>query len=236
VTRQLAFFINLGSVFLVSGASLFSQTTHVSVVPDSVKSGTFEASKGSGKVPLESRALQARIELPSHNTAILDVLMLYDPGTKLFWWQADPVPAVRHDLDFSKLLPPNSVICITDSKFVTFWNGWISADQILVRESAEHYSSLDEGQAHVLAALENSRGDIDSGKFIHEYKKVKFGRPDRDFLFAKNVENLVGPTLRDVRRVGNEWQIIEDGPNGGSALIVLSDQYEVVKTTILPSK
>ncbi|HWY21204.1 MAG TPA: hypothetical protein VNX26_08290 [Candidatus Acidoferrum sp.] len=136
----------------------------------------------------------------------------------------------------SALLPHDSVICLTDSKFVLFWNGWVSTGHILIRESAERYSSLDKGLARVLLALEGWRGDIEAGKFLHEYKEVQFQGLDRDFLFARNVANRVGPRLSDVKRVGNEWHIVEDGPNGGSALIVLDDKYDFIRTTLLPFK
>ena len=87
-----------------------------------------------------------------------------------------------------------------------------------------------------MLALEAKRPEIEAGKFLHEYREVRFSDLDRDFLFARNVSNRVGPTLREVKRVGNEWHVVEDSPNGGSALIVLDDEYKVLKTTILPSK
>ena len=130
----------------------------------------------------------------------------------------------------------NSIICLTTSKFVLFWNGWTSGGRILIRESAERYPSFEKGLQHVLLAIAGKRDDIEAGKFIHAYKEVQFSELNRDFLFARNVANRVGPTLREVRRVANEWHIVEDGPNGGSAVIVLNDQYQVLKTTILPSK
>lgn len=236
--RQLAFFISVVSIFFVGVASCFSQPAHVRIIPGSVKSGTFGVRKGSDKVAVESSELQVRIGLPSHTTTTLDVSMIYDSGTKLFWWRLDSVGAasVRQNPDTPALLPRNSLICLTDSKFVFFWNGWVSGGYILVSDSVEHYSSLDEGKAHLLRVLEDRRGDIDSGKFFDDYRQVEFQELNRDFLCANRSAFCIGPTLRDVRRVGDEWRIIEDGPNGGSALIVLNDKYEVIKTTLTPSK
>jgi hypothetical protein len=238
VIRQLTFFVSVMSVFLVSAASCFSQPTHVHVVPESVKSGSFEVRKGSGEVSVESRELQIRIELPSHRTETLDVSMLYDPGTKLFWWHVGSVEAaaVRRNPDTPVLLLPNSVICLTDSKFVLFWNGQGSGSYIFVFELAEHYSSLDEGQTRLLHMFEDRRNDIDSDKFIEEYKRIFI--KDMDKYFPRDTHSAIniGPMLRDVRRVGDDWQIIEDGHYGGTALIVLNDKYEVVKTTLMPSK
>jgi hypothetical protein len=205
---------------------------HVRASSDSVKSVAVEVQKGSGKVSVESRVLPVQIELPSQKTVPEIVLMFYDPGSKAFWWE-ERLPL---EPALGTLLPRNSVMFLSDSKFILFWNGWVSGDSVFVLESTEHYSSLNEGQAHVLQELEARRDDIQAGRFLHRYKETKPFGLDRAFLYKKNVANAIGPTLRDVKRVGDEWHIVEDGPNGGSALIVLNDQYEVVSTTMLPSK
>jgi len=77
----------------------------------------------SGKTPVESRVLQVKVELSNHNAAILNVLMLYDPHSKLFWWQADPIPSIHQATSISQMLPHNSLIFLTRSIFVMFWNG-----------------------------------------------------------------------------------------------------------------
>lgn len=205
---------------------------HVRVLSDSVKTVALQVQKDSGTVSVESRVLPVQILLPNEKTMPEIVLIFYDPATKAFWWE-DRLP---REPALGTLLPKNSVMVVSDSKFILFWNGWASGDSIFILESTEHYSSLDEGQAHVLQELEAHRGDIQAGRFLHQYTETKPFRLGRDFLYKKYVAKAIGPTMREVRRVGNEWQITEDGPNGGSALIVLNDQYEVVSTTILPSK
>jgi len=231
--RRLTFFGVLIIFLFVSASFLAAQATHIEVVPESVESGTFGVRKGSGMATVESREFQVKIELPSQKSETLHASMLYDPRTKAFWWQTDAVAAAaaRRKLSMPALLPHDSVICLTDSKFVLFWNGPRSGGYVFVLESDEHYSSMDEGQAHVLRSLQ------DRPEFFYDYKRIQLRGLDKDFLFSKGDTAIkTGPKLRDVKRVGGEWQITEDGPNGGSALIVLSDQYEVVKTTILPSK
>lgn len=156
--------------------------------------------------------------------------MFFDTRSKAFWWE-DRLPL---EVTSGRLLPKNSVMFLTDSKFILFWNGWIPNSYILILQSSEHVSSLDEGQDRVLRVLEDRRGDIESGKFLHKYEKVQFPGLDQDFLCAKDSAFCAGPTLEDVKRVGGEWLVYEDGPNGGTAIITLNDQYEVVKATILP--
>jgi len=181
-----------------------------------VNSATVKVKKGVDEVPVMSRELEVKIKLSNGQTATRYLSMLYDPVNGLFWWNTDSpeATAARRKLGMPVFLPRDSIICLTDSRFVLFWNGWVSTGHILIRESDERYPSLNEGLTHVLVALEGRRGDVEAGKFLHEYKEVQFQGLDRDFLFAKNVANLIGPTLKEVRRVGNAWQITEAGPNG----------------------
>jgi hypothetical protein len=219
--------------FLFVAPFISAQATSVQVLPQSIESGAFEVMKGTGKVPVESRELQTRIELASCKTETLHISMLYDPASKLFWWNSDAVAAaeVRRQLAIPSLLPRDSVMCLTNSRFVLFWNGDFSGAHIFVRESREHYLSLDEGQAHVLRAL-HERPD-----FVWDYRRIDFSQLPKDFVFSKTESSIrIGPKLRAVEQIDAEWHITEDGPNGGSAIIVLNGQYEVVSTTVVPSK
>jgi len=145
------------SLFLLRASLLFSQATNVQVVPGSLKSGVFEVKKGAGKVPVESREFQVNIALPNNKNEMLYVSLLYDPHTKLFWWYTDSVAAAsaRQKLGAPMLIPYDSALCLTDSKFVLFWNGPFSGDNIFILDSSEHYSSFDEGQAHFLRMLQD---------------------------------------------------------------------------------
>ena len=234
MTRRNMLLVILACFLIAREGSAISEP-HVKVIHDSMKSSAYEVSSGSGRTSVKARAVQVEVVLPKGENTILNVSMLYDAPSKLFWWQAEPGPAVQQPVDISQLLPQNSVFFLTASKFVMFWNGWVSADRILVRESAEHYSTFDEGQSHVLHVLEERRGDIEAGMFLQEYKEIKFEGLDRDFIFRKNVANLVGPKLREVKHVGNNWRIVEDGPNGGSAVITLSETYQVLSTDVQPA-
>jgi hypothetical protein len=237
MVRQSAFFENLLLPLLLTCSQLLlSLTAPVRIVPESFRSRKVEVRKGVHKIHLESREAEVEIKLSNEKTVTWYVSMLYDPQTRLFWWNSDSLSAAsaRRNLGIPALLPRDSVICLTDSKFVMFWNGWVGGASIFIRESSEKYSSMDEGQSHVLQVLEARRPDIEGGNLIHQYKEVKFPGLNRDFLYKKYVANAIGPTLKDVTEVGGEWHVVEDGPNGGSALIVLNNKYDVLKTTILP--
>lgn len=215
-------------IFVVSAMSALSVVghpspnparQHVKLVPESVKSSTFEVQTESEKVRVERRILDVQMETANHQTVTENVLMFYDPGSKLFWW-AHSLP-LQH-----QPVPKDAVMFLTNSKFIMFWNGWISTGKMVILESSERASTMDEGQEKALRTLEDRHADVEGGKFLQEYKHIDLTL-DSDFLFKKNVANLIGPALRAVSRVGSKWQIVEDGPNGDSAIIALNDKYEV---------
>ena len=237
MTRQSGYLSALLLPFLLTSAKpSFPPEASVRVVPGSAKSGNFEVTKGTDKVRVESREIEVEIRL-TKETVTWYVSMLYDAKTKLLWWNSDSIAAAsaRRNLGVPALLPRGSRVCLTDSKFVLFWNGWVAGDSVFIRESSEQFSSFDEGQAHVLEVIKARRGEIEAGQFVHQYKEVKFPGLSKDFLYKKYVANAIGPELRDVTQIGDEWRIVEDGPNGGSATIVLNDKYEVQSVKVQPA-
>jgi len=91
---------------------------------------------------------------------------------------------------------------------------------------------LDEGQTNVFHVLVDRRGDLQAGRFLHEYKEVAFLGLGRDFIDSRDEATNRGLKLKDVSKIGARWQIIEEGPNGGSATIVLDEKYQVIKTSL----
>ena len=226
---QLIFLVSAMSALSVAGHPYPSPARqHVKLVPESVKSSTFEVQTESGKVWVERRILDVQMETANHQTVTENVLMFYDPRSKLFWW-AHSLP-LQH-----QPLPKNAVMFLTNSKFIMFWNGWVSTGKMVILESSDRFSSIDEGQEKALRTIEDHHVDVEGGKFLQEYKRIDLTL-NSDFRFEKNVANLVGPTLEAVSRVGSEWHIVEDGPNGGCAVIVLNDNYEVLSVKVQPAK
>lgn len=238
MSRRFVNLLTLGATLLfIFVQPCLPRAAAVRVVPGSTRSGTFEVRKGTGRARVESREIEVEIDLPRQQPVRWYVSMLYDPKTKLFWWNSDSVAAAsaRRNQGVPALLPRESTVCLTDAKFVLFWNGWVSGDSIFVRESSDHFSSIESGQDHVLQVLGSRRGDIEAGKFIHQYKEVKFPGLNKDFLYKKYVANAVGPSLKDVTQVDDKWHIVEEGPNGGNALIVLDNNYQVLSVKIEPT-
>lgn len=140
--RQSIFLADAMLVFsAVESTSSLSLVQHVQVLSGSVDSATFRVQRDSGKVTVQSRVLPVQIQLPSNKTVPVDALMFYDPRRKAFWWDRLPL-----GLNSARLLPQDSAMFVTDSKFTIFWNGWVSGGYIMI-QSSDHVSSLHEGRS-----------------------------------------------------------------------------------------
>jgi hypothetical protein len=128
VNRQFIFLAGAMLVFsAVESTSSLSLVQHVQVLSGSVDSATFKVQRDSGKATVHSRVLPVQIQLPSNKTVHVDVLMFHDPRSKAFWWDRLPL-----GLSPARLLPQDSAMFVTDSKFIFFWNGWVSGGYIMI--------------------------------------------------------------------------------------------------------
>jgi len=172
---------------------------------------------------IEQRSFQASIAIPgSTKPHQIDVVMLYDPGSGLFWWHYLLVePGQTGEAD---RFVANSTFNILGPRLVCFT---FRAGSLWVGESTAHYSSLPEGQSKVMDTIRNRSGEISSGT-LSVFHKVDLGRtlPFTFYELNGNSNPLIQPKLRAVSRLNGEWRLILDGPNGDSAIVQLNDKYE----------
>jgi hypothetical protein len=133
-----------------------SLSSRVKVMQIVVESKAVQIMKDGRNVPAVFRELRLEIPFPSGKTGPLEILMLHEPGSGSFWWQYQSVVPgqASHQLsDFTG----RSVVYITGNRVVTFS---FSRPSIWVGESTEHYATMSDGQASVLAQInEQSTGD-----------------------------------------------------------------------------
>lgn len=182
-------------------------------------------------VELDEESFQASVALPGSPTpGQIDVIMLYDPSRGLLWWHyllGEPGQAGEIDRFVT-----NSVFYVLNSKIVCFM---FQSRSLWVGESTAHYSSLAEGRARVLATIKSRLEEISTGR-LSVFRKVDLGRtlPFTFYELNGNSNPIVGPAVRTVSRVDGHWQVTVNGPNGDSAVVVLSDKYDVMNAHILP--
>jgi len=180
-------------------------------------------------VEVELRAARLSIAFPSGKVGYADVRMLYEPRTKLFWWTYQTIepngPVLRASLD-------DFAVYLTDSKIVAF-NLFMSA--LSVRDSMSHFLSLDEGQTKILERIRENAERIENGSMTWA-RTIRLGPALPDFLLLKGSAAPPHAKVREVTKAPGEWRLILDGPNKNSAEVVLSDEYDLLRATVLPSE
>lgn len=202
-------------VQIVESIQATTQPTHV------VKDGR--------PVQVELRAARLSIAFPSGKMGQADIRMLYEPRTKLFWWTYRTVepngPELRASLD-------DFAVYVTDGRVVAF-NLFLSA--LSVRDSTSHFLSLDEGQTKVLDRIRQNAERIEKGSMTWS-RTIRLGPALPDFLLLKGSAAPPHATIREVTKSPGEWRLILDGPNKNAAEVVLTDEYDLLRATVLPSE
>jgi len=182
-------------------------------------------------VEIRQQSFQASVVVPGGTKpSQLDVGMLYDPGSGLFWWHYLLIePGQSGEID--RFLT-NSTFYILDTRIVCFM---YRSGFLWVGESTAHFPSLAEGQSNIVDTFKTRRREISSGT-LSAFRKVDIGR-SLPFTFSElsgNSNPLIEPKLRAVSRVNGEWRLVLDGPNGDSAIVHLNDQYEQTGSKVVP--
>jgi len=179
------------------------------------------------------RELGLTITYPSGKTARAEILMLHDPETGLFWWRYLGVePGGGSHLVQRPI--PDSVLYITDDKVVGFS---YSTPNLWVRESTEHFPTIEAGQASVLAELKNRGKQLEEGTsswFVPINVASSLGP---EFLHLKgSASSFPEPKLQQVTRKEGRWRLTLQGPNKDRVDLVLSDDYKIIDVVRLSSK
>jgi hypothetical protein len=220
----------IGIFVLTAVLGTSSQVAHVRIVSGSARSKPIHLVEDGRQISLEAREVQLSISFPSGKTGAANVLMLYEPRNRFFWWTYENGQGVSPggitDRFFSQ-----SMIYVTEAKIVGFTGGAF----LEVRELAERRANMEDGQSSVLATIENSRGEIEGGE-LRGYLHVNLAKSlPSDFVHLRgNAAPLPLPKLREVSMRNGKWQVVLDGPNGDSAVVLLDDNYNVVSAKTQP--
>lgn len=190
--------------------ALASCVVAMQIVERTSRSTSLKVRKGGGYTRANFRQLGLTITDPSGKTVPAEVVMLHDPETGLFWWcyrivesGADPhsVQGVVQD----------SILYITDDKIVGFL---YSTPNLWVRESTEHFASIEAGEASVLAELKNRSKQVEEGtsSWFVPINVARLLGPE--FLHLKGSASPVPePKLQQVTRKEGHWRLTLKGPN-----------------------
>jgi hypothetical protein len=220
----------LGALILVF---MNASPQSVGVLEGTVQNRALEVRKENALVTVESRTEVVKVLFPSGKAGLARVAMIYDPGSRLFWWKYQTVEGNQppsQPLDLSK----DETIVIKKGEII----GFSFFDNTLwVRVLSKSVSDLKEAQATVLQDIERDAAAIESGA-MHWAQPVNL-RPalGPDFLHLKgSASPFPMAVLRDVKRNGGSWELLFDGPNRDSAEVTLSENYRVLGVQHFPAK
>ena len=192
-------------------------------VDKTVYSGPVSAIRNEKKVAIQARRVVMRYYSPCHYNSASPmvrvlVLMYYDPQTRLFWWRSYWPHASTEQPSFP-------IVHVTNTDIVEF----STVFDLEVRRSSERYSSLEEGQAHIMSLLWHWGGldstHLDSLSSVSLYRKLP---PD---FFPKTAKAAAQLALQEVTFKNDRWRIVVHGANGTPATVVLNNDFKIISAT-----
>jgi hypothetical protein len=216
--------------FLVANGIAQPARARVQVV--SAYTQTIAAIRNNQKTSIRLRSLLLRVSGPSSKAREYVATILYDPRSRLLWWELFEENAGYNPKLNAELFVKSSIVYVAPQKLVvvssTVWSG------LGIRESDERVNSLDQAQDTVVRFLEKQQPSSYQWP-IASFRAVEFAKAiPRDFFRQCFSAMLIPPTVKAVQRRGNQWQVKLTGPNGNSAELLLDDGYHLVSTKLLP--
>lgn len=219
-------------VFIV-WTGLMPRSSEIQIVSGTIEFERAQVLADGGPVDVELRTLRVTIPFPSDENRQADIVMLYEPTSQLFWWSYYPVSEPDRSPRRLDEMLSGSKFFVTATKIISFH---FSRPDLRIRECAERYSSIEEGQAKAFAELKSKAGELRKGRWIW-YHEVNVGKALGDFLLLKgSAFTFPEASLREITRKDGRWHIIFDGPNKDTAEVVLDDKFELVSAAVLPSQ
>ena len=198
-----------------------------------IQSSSMQVKKNGQPVQLDLQDMQVTMPFADGTSGKAEIILLHEPRSGLFWWtyQAlDPTQSSEGVAAFQS----TSVICVTEEKIVVFK---FRKPFVWVRESTEHYPTIDEGRNSVLATLKKTSKEIETGS-VEWFRGTNVAKAvGYDFLHLKgNASPFPGPKLKEVSRKNGQWHLTLDGPNKDSAELVLGEDYQLISAVRLPAR
>jgi hypothetical protein len=197
---------------------------------DSVREGVLEQlrTKINGH-SVELRKFRSPIQFPSGKTKFADITMVFETRTGLFWWDYyQPTGPDFSTRSIAEMLSRDKFY-IGAGRIARFA---LSGSDLRIRQCAERYQSIEDGQAHALREIRANAANIEqnSWHWFHLIDLVTAKALEREFMMLTgSASPLPEPKIREVARKNGAWQLIIDGPNKDTAEVVLNDAYEVVR-------
>jgi hypothetical protein len=211
------------------GIQLRIERTYLSHVnADGSYARTVLALTDKGKTPLEFRSL--KVHLASHAGGTKDCIlrMLYDPETRLSYWEGwDLYPGYSPNEE--SILAEQElwgmVIYVTSDQMAIF-KPLLGAD-LRIDVGTERQDSLSQVEASAIRALERETATL-----FRRSKAVTFWKQLPPDFFKQCMTDVYMPHIQSVERQTSRWQVAFAAQNGNIAILSLDDSYNLVSTKV----
>ena len=205
---------------------LIERTSGAHVNADRSYARTVLALTDKGKTPLEFRSL--KVHLTSHAGGTKDYIlrMLYDPETRLSYWEGwDLYPGYSPDEE--SILAEQElwgmVIYVTSDQMAIFKP--LLGAGLTIDVGTERQDSLSLVQASAIRALERKTA-TPFRRIVTFWKQLP---PD---FFKQCMTDVYMPHIQSVERQTNRWQVAFAAQNGNIAILSLDDSYNLISTKV----
>ena len=221
-------------LFVIIAASnlMMEQSSQVQMVDGSVSSQTVQVKRDGQPVQLQLRQMQVMVPMGHAEMQRGDVIMLNESGSGKFWWRYQNSLSEASEGIADRFLE-SFVLSLTNDRIVGFK---FDSPVLWVRDWTEQHSSLDEGQASVLATLAHSQADIASGG-LNWFQEVNLTEVLYSELFGADLDESPSPNhkLLGVAKQDTGWQVLLAGPQREVVAVRLDDNYQFVSASAVNS-
>jgi hypothetical protein len=228
--------LSVSALSFLAGPGTGAQAIRVEVEKDATYTREFDAIRDNVKASIEFHSMLIRVLDRDGKPRKFVVRMLFDPQTKLFFWEYFEVysnySSESAESD-ARVFASVSTVYISADRLTRFQI--TTAVPLAISESTDRYDSLNQAQDDLLNSfqrepLPDSR--LEKSKAVDYLHSMPEG-----FLLQCKPDIKYPPRIETLKREGKSWKLQIRAQNGNTAEIWLDDAYnlELTNFTISPA-
>lgn len=221
------------SILALTGAGLMAQGVTTAPLPtvlnDAIPGQVVTIDKNGAGSQAEVKGLRVRLPGPA-GTLDLDVVMMRELSTGLFWWRFFDVldqPLEESLLDFHEA----HAVAATDSKIAVFT---FVMPELRVRESAQRYSSMAAGREAVLEALRRDQQLIEENRFVQFVRIPVAAHLREELLLPAGGFPSETLSVSQARKNAGGWTVTLRGLESVTETLTLGEAFGVLRVGTAP--
>lgn len=188
---------------------------------------TVTALRNTGATSVLFRSLGVQVTPNSGRPKKYVLRMLYDPKTRLCYWEAlERYPGYAPEGD-ANLTLGNATIYIAPDRIALFR---IAMGGLLISESEERQSSLDEAQKNAMRSLDKrALSQQLRTKRVDYLKQI----PNPGDFLKQCITDIDMPHIQTIQRRGHQWEVKVAAQNGNEAVLSLDKSDNLISSKVI---